>query len=124
MLSRFPLLWTFNLLLILVISTLCNLSQAAPKPLFIDPYLQDIRDSRGFEPKKFGLSNEYTILEPSKSRLLNDPLMIQDGSRVVEVRVPPPQGFLFNGVAPKMPEDLQGKQNKNTLFENYSKCPI
>ena len=109
MLSRFPLLWTFNLLLILVISTLCNFNQAAPKPLFIDPYLQDIRDSREFEPKKFGLSHEYTILEPSKSRLLNDPLMIQEGSNVVEIRVPPPKGFLFNGVAPQIPEDLQGK---------------
>ena len=104
MLSRFPILW--NLLLILVISLLCNQSQA--KPLFIDPYLQDIRDSRGFEPKKIGLLNEYAILEPSQSRLLNDPLMVQDGSNVVEIRVPPPKGFLFNGVAPKPPEDLQG----------------
>ena len=101
MLSRFLILWkTCILFLLLLESKLCN-------SLFIDPYLQDIRDTHTFEPKKLGaLIEEYTILEPSQSRLLHDPLMIQDGSNVVEVRVPPPKGFLYNGV-PTVP-DLQG----------------
>ena len=118
MLSRFFILWRTSILLLLCLgnqpeSKLCN-------ALFIDPYLQDIRDTHNFEAKKVGLIEEYTVLEPSQSRLLHDPLMIQDGSNLVEVRVPPPKGFLYNG----MPADLQGKHLLTKLILYQIGCKI
>ena len=68
---------------------------------FIDPYLEDIRSIRDFEPHKKTIFNHEFILEPLEARLTrHEPLSImQHESNVVEIRVKPPEGF------PNFPSD-------------------
>jgi hypothetical protein len=69
---------------------------------FIDPYLEDIRSIRDFEPyKKTIINHEQFILEPLEARLtIHEPRSImQHESNVVEIRVKPPEGF------PNFPSD-------------------
>ena len=86
-------------LLFMLLSNLCfELCNARH---FIDPYLEDIRSIRDFQPRKTIFNHEQFILEPLEARLTHhEPRSImQHESNVVEIRVKPPEGF------PNFPSD-------------------